>query len=434
MEAIDPDCLHSPPFTQIPLSAIEKPQFLKPNGLTPSKLAVQIESTAPLKVDTIASPAEVHQVESLAQCSPRHADQSSKSLMTRLIASMHKRKLKSSKKAQLRQSGSDLDLLFAQAEATLGELLVRAGASFARVSSTSQRMKRNSLSRIWQLGGKVFCGSGHMMKGGNEMELAPEFAPLDFEEEDEEYWQSLAEAMVQGNNSTVELEECGTPTVDSDAKSSALQDDRSSIHRRRLIKACSKSEIMEDMCGQRLRRRSSDAGECSSFRSLRDGLMGGSTRLNTMLEESPMLLHNHKRVAAARVRSRSSGGGGGGGGVATTEAAAQPLQAFLSLGGGRAASDSSGAGPSRVSLMALLQEKEKEEAAAAAAAVAAESHEESGGGLDALCCCICMVGRKGAALIPCGHTFCRSCSKHLWAHRGACPLCNTLITQVLDIF
>ena len=53
---------------------------------------------------------------------------------------------------------------------------------------------------------------------------------------------------------------------------------------------------------------------------------------------------------------------------------------------------------------------------------------------DPLQCCVCMVGRRGAALIPCGHTFCRSCSKQLFAERGACPLCNNLIVQVLHIF
>ncbi|KAH7444296.1 hypothetical protein KP509_02G072400 [Ceratopteris richardii] len=52
----------------------------------------------------------------------------------------------------------------------------------------------------------------------------------------------------------------------------------------------------------------------------------------------------------------------------------------------------------------------------------------------ALLCCVCMVRRKGAALIPCGHTFCRLCSKQLFAGRGACPLCNNLIVQLLDIF
>ncbi|CAI8608130.1 unnamed protein product [Vicia faba] len=49
-------------------------------------------------------------------------------------------------------------------------------------------------------------------------------------------------------------------------------------------------------------------------------------------------------------------------------------------------------------------------------------------------CCVCMVRHKGAAFIPCGHTFCRMCSRELWVSRGNCPLCNNLILEVLDIF
>ncbi|VVB01338.1 unnamed protein product [Arabis nemorensis] len=49
-------------------------------------------------------------------------------------------------------------------------------------------------------------------------------------------------------------------------------------------------------------------------------------------------------------------------------------------------------------------------------------------------CCVCMIRSKGAAFIPCGHTFCRLCCRELWVQRGNCPLCNTSILQVLDIF
>ncbi|KAK2406198.1 RING/U-box superfamily protein [Trifolium repens] len=49
-------------------------------------------------------------------------------------------------------------------------------------------------------------------------------------------------------------------------------------------------------------------------------------------------------------------------------------------------------------------------------------------------CCVCMVRHKGAAFIPCGHTFCRMCSRELWVSRGNCPLCNHFILEVLDIF
>ncbi|KAG2248988.1 hypothetical protein Bca52824_088616 [Brassica carinata] len=49
-------------------------------------------------------------------------------------------------------------------------------------------------------------------------------------------------------------------------------------------------------------------------------------------------------------------------------------------------------------------------------------------------CCVCMGRKKGAAFIPCGHTFCRVCSRELWLNRGSCPLCNRPIIETLDIF
>lgn len=49
-------------------------------------------------------------------------------------------------------------------------------------------------------------------------------------------------------------------------------------------------------------------------------------------------------------------------------------------------------------------------------------------------CCVCMVRHKGAAFIPCGHTFCRQCSRELWVSRGHCPLCNNSIVEILDLF
>ncbi|CBI40815.3 unnamed protein product, partial [Vitis vinifera] len=56
-----------------------------------------------------------------------------------------------------------------------------------------------------------------------------------------------------------------------------------------------------------------------------------------------------------------------------------------------------------------------------------------GGGIE-YNCCVCMVRHKGAAFIPCGHTFCRLCSRELWVSRGNCPLCNGFILEILDIF
>ncbi|OWM79792.1 uncharacterized protein LOC116204046 [Punica granatum] len=57
----------------------------------------------------------------------------------------------------------------------------------------------------------------------------------------------------------------------------------------------------------------------------------------------------------------------------------------------------------------------------------------AGGGCDGVCC-VCMERNKGAAFIPCGHTFCRACSRELWIGRGSCPICNRSILEILDIF
>ncbi|KAF8016734.1 hypothetical protein BT93_H2070 [Corymbia citriodora subsp. variegata] len=49
-------------------------------------------------------------------------------------------------------------------------------------------------------------------------------------------------------------------------------------------------------------------------------------------------------------------------------------------------------------------------------------------------CCVCMDRNKGAAFIPCGHAFCRVCSRELWVNRGCCPICNRSILEILDLF
>ncbi|GKV01948.1 hypothetical protein SLEP1_g14454 [Rubroshorea leprosula] len=83
--------------------------------------------------------------------------------------------------------------------------------------------------------------------------------------------------------------------------------------------------------------------------------------------------------------------------------------------------------PMRVSLMRLLEETG-----------GGEAEEEKGGGTapegNDWVCCVCMGRKKGAAFIPCGHTFCRVCSREVWLNRGSCPLCNRSILEILDIF
>ncbi|KAL2524090.1 RING/U-box superfamily protein [Abeliophyllum distichum] len=84
--------------------------------------------------------------------------------------------------------------------------------------------------------------------------------------------------------------------------------------------------------------------------------------------------------------------------------------------------------PFRVSLMRLLEETDGWDAE-----VKKEEKVEVEGGGDSVCC-VCMGRKKGAAFIPCGHTFCRVCSRELWLNRGSCPLCNRLILEILDIY
>ncbi|KAI3718667.1 hypothetical protein L6452_19546 [Arctium lappa] len=83
-----------------------------------------------------------------------------------------------------------------------------------------------------------------------------------------------------------------------------------------------------------------------------------------------------------------------------------------------------GGTPLRISLMRLLEESDGHDE---------KEKEKEGLGRD-LVCCVCMGRKKGAAFIPCGHTFCRVCSRELWLNRGTCPLCNRSIFEILDIY
>ena len=97
-----------------------------------------------------------------------------------------------------------------------------------------------------------------------------------------------------------------------------------------------------------------------------------------------------------------------------------------------------------MSLMALLEQTDINQGARsgvpASSLLAGEDDrehadvEDSDGGETYVNCCVCVVRRKGAAFIPCGHTFCRLCSRELWVSRGSCPLCNGFILEILDIY
>uniref|UniRef100_A0A0D3BA41 RING-type domain-containing protein n=1 Tax=Brassica oleracea var. oleracea TaxID=109376 RepID=A0A0D3BA41_BRAOL len=63
-----------------------------------------------------------------------------------------------------------------------------------------------------------------------------------------------------------------------------------------------------------------------------------------------------------------------------------------------------------------------------------EEEEEDGGGEGEVSCCVCQVKIKGATFTPCGHTFCKLCSKELMAQKGHCPVCTTFVLEFLEIF
>ncbi|KZV25703.1 hypothetical protein F511_04764 [Dorcoceras hygrometricum] len=95
----------------------------------------------------------------------------------------------------------------------------------------------------------------------------------------------------------------------------------------------------------------------------------------------------------------------------------------------------------RVSLLTLLAETDAQIGLTGGSIImlgeedkAIDSEEVTGGGGGDYNCCVCMVRRKGAAFIPCGHTFCRLCSRQLLVERRNCPLCNAPIHEILDIF
>ncbi|KAJ9176586.1 hypothetical protein P3X46_011882 [Hevea brasiliensis] len=103
-----------------------------------------------------------------------------------------------------------------------------------------------------------------------------------------------------------------------------------------------------------------------------------------------------------------------------------------------------GAQPVRMSLMDLLEETDRQMGLEGSRYTMEdedeceeeEEEDDEDGAADGIehTCCVCMIRHKGAAFIPCGHTFCRLCSRELWVQRGNCPLCNGFILEILDIF
>jgi len=102
--------------------------------------------------------------------------------------------------------------------------------------------------------------------------------------------------------------------------------------------------------------------------------------------------------------------------------------------------------PVMMSLMDLLEETDREMGLEGSRYIfsddeefdedADEDGEDDGDGVGSMehTCCVCMVRHKASAFIPCGHTFCRMCSRELMVSRGNCPLCNNFILEILEIF
>ncbi|XVE78393.1 hypothetical protein DITRI_Ditri13aG0141400 [Diplodiscus trichospermus] len=99
-----------------------------------------------------------------------------------------------------------------------------------------------------------------------------------------------------------------------------------------------------------------------------------------------------------------------------------------------------GPGPTEVkTLMKLIEETEgvdwnKKKRKENAIVKVEDAGGGVGGGSSDWLCCVCMERKKGAAFIPCGHTFCRVCCRELWVDRGSCPVCNRSIVDILDLF
>jgi len=99
--------------------------------------------------------------------------------------------------------------------------------------------------------------------------------------------------------------------------------------------------------------------------------------------------------------------------------------------------------PVMMSLMDLLEETDREMGLEGSRYILSDEEDfdedadddgEDGGGSMEHTCCICMVRHKAASSIPCGHTFCRMCSRELMVSKGNCPLCNNFILEILEIF
>ncbi|KAI4319315.1 hypothetical protein MLD38_032928 [Melastoma candidum] len=63
-----------------------------------------------------------------------------------------------------------------------------------------------------------------------------------------------------------------------------------------------------------------------------------------------------------------------------------------------------------------------------------EEEEEEEEAEEERSCTVCQVKHKGARSGPCGHSFCRLCSKELRAGNGNCPACNDFNLEIVEVF
>lgn len=107
--------------------------------------------------------------------------------------------------------------------------------------------------------------------------------------------------------------------------------------------------------------------------------------------------------------------------------------------------DAVGGPPMMMSLMDLLEETDREMGLEGSRYILSddedfdeddeECEDDEEGQVDLEhTCCVCMVKHKGASIAPCGHSFCRMCSRELMVAKGNCPLCNNFILEILEIF
>ncbi|CAF2102792.1 hypothetical protein BRARA_E03237 [Brassica rapa] len=105
------------------------------------------------------------------------------------------------------------------------------------------------------------------------------------------------------------------------------------------------------------------------------------------------------------------------------------------------AEEKSSAPKQTMSLMDLLEETDRQMGLTGARYAMDEEEEdeededeEEEEGEGELSCCVCHVYIKGATFAPCGHTFCKLCSKELMAQKGHCPVCISFVLEFLEIF